>query len=150
MKVMQWLAIHWNSDNIACPLAFLEQYRYHLCTDLSGTISVFSSLLQVFRWNNVDATNSHLFRSNTSKMFSEKKCLYGQFTGGSLKRMCINNVKIFPRSNVKESSVSHEAVSMQYFACSGSLCYLFHLLHGQIAFRPFFLCTLFYLKLSSH
>jgi hypothetical protein len=150
MNVMQWQAIHWNSDTIACPLAFLEQYRYHLCTDLSETVLVFSSLLQAFRWNNVDLTNSHSFRSNTSKTFSEKKCLYGQFTGGSLKKMCIINVKILSRNNVKESSVSYDAISMQNFACSGSLCYVFRLLHSQITFCPFFLCALFYLKLSSH
>jgi len=51
--------------------------------------------------------------------------------------MYIINVQIFPRNNVKESSVSHDVVSMQNFACSGSLCYVFHLLHGQITFRPF-------------
>jgi hypothetical protein len=73
MNVMQWQAIHWNSDTIACPLVFLEQYRYHLCTDLSETVLVFPSVLQAFRWNNVETTNSHSFRSNTSKIFSEKK-----------------------------------------------------------------------------
>ena len=51
---------------------------------------------------------------------------------------------------MSESSVSHNAESLQNFACSGLLCYVFHLTHVQITFRPYFLCTLFYSKSSSH
>lgn len=78
----------------------LKQRYYRLSTSLSRTISVssghkpfwnsigiFSS--QAFRWDNADKINSHSFRSNTSKIFSEKKkCLYGQFKKGSLKKKC--------------------------------------------------------------
>ena len=78
-----------------------------------------------------------LFSLIRRKSFVKKKLFVRSIYNGFAEKKFSINVKIFPRNNVKESFVSHEAISAQNFAYSGTLCYMFRLPHGEITFHPF-------------